>query len=103
MNLRERFKNETKGDISVKRSFDCDNCGHDVVIDVWNDEYINWLENKANSIEQLFNLVNEMRNLQQRYFSTKDRTTLQRCKDIESKVDRMIHDKLSNQIEIFKT
>ena len=51
--------------------------------------------------EQFFELITEMKNLQQRYFSTKDRTTLQRCKDIEAKVDRIIYEKLSNQINLF--
>ena len=51
--------------------------------------------------EQFFELITEMRNLQQRYFTTKDRTTLQRAKDIEAKVDRIIAEKISNQINLF--
>jgi len=52
--------------------------------------------------EEFFSLVKQMRELQVKYFATKDRTTLQRCKDIESKVDRMIQKELSNQMEMFK-
>ena len=52
--------------------------------------------------EEFLNLTCEMRKLQKLYFSTKDRTTLQRCKDIEAKVDRIIAEKLSNQLKLFK-
>ena len=52
-------------------------------------------------MKDFFELVTEMRKLQKRYFSTKDRTTLQRAKDIEAQVDRIIAEKLSNQINLF--
>lgn len=51
--------------------------------------------------EHFFKLVTEMRTLQKRYFATRDKTTLQRSKDVESRIDKIIEEKLSNQINLF--
>ena len=46
MNFREQYKKETNQEIEVTKTFDT-NPNRDLIeIDVWNDNYIFWLENK---------------------------------------------------------
>jgi len=59
--LREEWKAETKNNtMEVTRGFDCDVCKADVEIDVWNDNYIFWLEKRIS--RKLFCMEGETKN-----------------------------------------
>jgi hypothetical protein len=49
-------------------------------------------------MEEFVNAVKEMRRLQRQYFSTRNKNVLQRSKDAEREVDKMIQN--YNQIEL---
>ena len=48
--LRKRFEKETGKKVEITAHFDCEylECDYDVPVDIWNSEYILWLENLIN-------------------------------------------------------
>lgn len=44
--LKKLFEIETNKFTQKEGNFNCNNCKSTVKIDIWNDEYISWLENK---------------------------------------------------------
>ena len=50
MDLRKQFEKETNKKLEVEMTFNCNSCQSDVGVDVWNDNYIFWLESKVEKL-----------------------------------------------------
>ena len=52
MDFREQFKKETGKKLGKTYTFDCEYCDSELGVDVWNDDYIFWLEKKLTEVNE---------------------------------------------------
>jgi hypothetical protein len=50
MDLREQFEKETNKKLETTTTFDCRGCDLEQEVDIWNDNYIFWLESKVKKL-----------------------------------------------------
>jgi len=50
--LRKQFEKETLKNVGKELKYDCEQCANEMLIEVWNDEYVFWLEKKLKKLNE---------------------------------------------------